>query len=74
MTDDTIALTSRQVHVLAAVLDTLLPGGDGFPSASAADTAPFLIDQLGQSVREEWLLPLLAGLEVAAAGDFAAQS
>jgi hypothetical protein len=68
-----MALTGRQLHILTAVLDTLLPGGDGFPSASVADTAPFLIDQLGQSVREEWLLPLLAGLEGAAGGDFAVQ-
>lgn len=74
MADDTLALTGRQLHILTAVLDTLLPGGDGFPSASAADTAPFLVDQLGRSVREEWLLPLLAGLEDVAGGDFAAQS
>lgn len=74
MADDTLALTGRQLHILTAVLDTLLPGGDGFPSASAAGTAPFLVDQLGRSVREEWLLPLLAGLEDVAGGDFAAQS
>jgi hypothetical protein len=72
MVDDTAALTGRQGHALAAVLDTLLPGGEGFPSASATDTAAFLLDQVGGAALEEWLLPLLSGLDDAAGGEFAA--
>ncbi len=72
MVDDTIVLSGRQAKALAAVLDTLLPGGEGFPSASALDTAAFLLDQVGPSAVQEWLLPLLSGLDDAADGDFAA--
>jgi hypothetical protein len=72
MVDDTPALTGRQGLALAAVLDTLLPGGEGFPSASATDTAAFLLDQVGSAARREWLLPLLSELDDAAGGEFAA--
>ena len=74
MVDDTPALTGRQANALAAVLDTLLPGGEGFPSASVTDTSAFLVEQVGPIALHEWLLPLLAGLDDAAGGDFTARS
>ncbi|HEY8283604.1 MAG TPA: gluconate 2-dehydrogenase subunit 3 family protein [Chloroflexota bacterium] len=70
MVDDPIALTSGEANLLTAVLDTLLPGGEGFPSASGAGTGVFLLDQIGPGARQEWLLPLLTGLDDAAGGDF----
>jgi hypothetical protein len=74
MVDDALTLTERQGQGLVAVLDTLLPGGEGFPSASTVDTSAFLLDQLGPGALQEWLLPLLSGLDDAAGGDFAAGS
>jgi hypothetical protein len=73
MADERITLTGDQVQTLDAVLDTLLPGGEGFPSASAAGTAAFLIDQADAAGLEAWLLPLLAGLDEVAGGHFAAR-
>jgi hypothetical protein len=72
MVDDTPSLTGGQARDLTAVLDTLLPGGEGFPSASATDTSTFLLDQPAPSALKEWLLPLLSGLDDAAGGDFEA--
>src|SRR5579864_4945774 len=74
MVDERITPTSQQEQALAAVLDTLLPGGEGFPSASAAETTAFLLDQAGGTGLHDWLLPLLAGLDEAAGGHFAAHT
>ena len=70
MIDDTMALTSGEADLLTAVLDTLLPGGEGFPSASGAGAGVFLLDQVRSSAPQEWLRPLLTGLDDAAGGDF----
>ncbi|HWE64094.1 MAG TPA: gluconate 2-dehydrogenase subunit 3 family protein [Chloroflexota bacterium] len=71
MVNARIAPTGRQAQALAAMLDTLLPGGEGFPSASAAGTTAFLLDQAGPGGLRDWLLPLLAGLDAAAGAPFA---
>lgn len=69
-----VACTSHQQQTVAAVLDTLLPGGEGFPNASATATPAFLLDQVGAIALHQWLLPLLAGLDEAAGGSFAART
>jgi hypothetical protein len=74
MTDQRIAPTSDQQRTLDAVLDTLLPGGEGFPSATAAEITTFLLDQAGTTGLQAWLLPLLAGLDQAAGSPFADHS
>jgi hypothetical protein len=74
MVDKWIAPTSHQEQALAAVLDILLPGGDGFPSASAAGTTSFLLEQGDAADLLAWLLPLLAGLDEAAGGDIASRT
>jgi Gluconate 2-dehydrogenase subunit 3 len=74
MVSERIVPTSHQEQTLIAVLDTLLPGGEGFPSASATDTTAFLLDQAGPAALREWLLPLLDDLDRAAGGHFAAHT
>lgn len=64
------APTERELSVLSAVVETLLPGGDGFPPASSTSTPGLMVHVLGMHAVETWLRPGLASIEILGGGDF----
>jgi hypothetical protein len=58
------------MSVLSATLDTLLPGGEGYPPASATGIAPFLVQAAGPDAADAALRLGLADLDTLAGGDF----
>jgi hypothetical protein len=66
------ALSEREMSLLTAAADGLLPGGEGFPSASAAGAPAYMAAELGSEGVDLWLRPGVAGLDTLAGGDFLA--
>ena len=65
-------LSEREMSLLAAAADGLLPGGEGFPSASVAGAPAYMVAELGPEGVDVWLRPGLASLDTLAGGDFLA--
>jgi hypothetical protein len=65
-------LSDREMTVLSATLDTLLPGGEGYPPASATGIAEFLVQSAGAETVDAALRLGLADLDTLAGGDFLA--
>lgn len=63
-------LNNREFAVLTVVVDTLLPGGDGFPPASAVGTVGYMMGKMRPSDMGDWLRPGLAEIEALSRGDF----
>jgi hypothetical protein len=60
----------RDVEKLDGVVDTLLPGGEGFPPASSIGTAEYMMSQLRPGELDGWLRPMLDTISTLAGGDF----
>jgi hypothetical protein len=65
-------LSEHEMSVLSATLDTLLPGGAGYPPASATGIAAFLVRAAGPEAVDTALRLGLADLDTMAGGDFLA--
>jgi hypothetical protein len=65
-------LSEREMSVLSATLDTLLPGGEGYPPASATGIAAFLVRAAGPEAVDTALRLGLGDLDTLAGGDFLA--
>jgi hypothetical protein len=63
-------LDNRELAMLAAVVDILLPGGEGFPPASAVGTAGYMVGQLRPGELDGWLRPALRAIDTLAGDDF----
>lgn len=63
-------LNNREFEVLTVIVDTLLPGGDGFPPASAVGTAGYMMGKMRPADMGDWLRPGLVEIETLSRGDF----
>lgn len=62
----------QDLRMVAEVVDTLLPGGEGFPPASEVGTAGYMMSQLRSGELDGWLRPGLRTIDDLAGGDFLA--
>lgn len=67
-------LNNREFAVLIGIVDTLLPGGAGFPPASEVATVGYMMGKLLPGEMGTWLRPGLAAVDSLAGNDFLSMS